>query len=114
VIELLEAAAATHRIARLAVTDSIFESWRDWWVRGCYRWAYLKPPEPSPYKPLAEVAMDDPNHPKLVELASCQFCVGVWAAALVLVLQRVPVGRTLVRWLAVAGVQSALTEALHR
>lgn len=112
-IELLEAAAATHRISRLVVTDSITEPIRDAWVKLSYALAMKPEPEPSEYKPLAEVAMDDPNHPKLVELASCVHCVGVWAALLVLVLRKLPGGRGLVRLLAVSGVHSAWAELVH-
>lgn len=112
-IELLEAAAATHRISRLIVTDSLFEPVRDAWVKLSYALAMKPEPEPSEYKELAEVAMDDPNRPKMVELAACVHCVGVWAAVLVLVLRKVKGGRGLVRLLAVAGVHSAWAELAH-
>lgn len=112
-IELLEAAAATHRISRLVVTDSIGEPVRDWWVHWSYTLSGKTPPAVNQWKELAEVAMDDPTHPKVVELAACVHCVGVWAALAVLILRRLPAGRHLVRLLAISGVHTAWAELVH-
>lgn len=52
------------------------------------------------------------QHPQLRYLVTCPHCVGVYAAAVVLALGRIPVGRRVRDLLAVAGVVSAAATLL--
>jgi hypothetical protein len=81
IVALVVLALAVHRVARLLVVDSLLEPARDWWVWFSYEAVHSRDmPAELSYKELAEVAMDDPTHPKIVELAACVHCVGMWAS----------------------------------
>lgn len=75
---LIVDALAVYRLTRLLTADSIAEPLRDQVVRLGYAWADRPLPDAPPYKELAEHVMDDPDHPKVVELASCRWCASVW------------------------------------
>lgn len=76
---LLVDAAAVYRLTRLVTADSIAEPIRDQWVRSVYAWAGRPVPDADD-RELAEAVMDDPDHPKMVELATCRWCSGMWLA----------------------------------
>lgn len=74
-------AIAVYRLTRLVTADSIAEPIRERFVRLVYDHAGRPLPEWDPNdRELAEAVMDDPEHPKAVELASCRWCAGVWLA----------------------------------
>lgn len=78
---LLVDAAATYRLTRLVTADSIAEPLRNVVVAFAYDRAGRPVPEYDPNdRELAEAAMDEPDHPKLAELASCRWCAGMWLA----------------------------------
>lgn len=79
---LIVDAVAVYRLTRLVTADSIAEPIRDQVVRLGYAWADRPLPDASD-RELAEAAMDDPDHPKLVELASCRWCASFWLAVAV-------------------------------
>lgn len=86
--EYLLDALATWRLVRLISRDDITEPARsafiDWTLRT--------------------------DHRKLRTLIQCGHCLGIWCAALVLVVKHLPGGRRLRDLLALAGAVSAFTE----
>lgn len=73
-------AAAVYRLTRLVTADSIAEGLRTQFVAAVYTWSDRDLPDFPDDRELAEAAMDDPNHPKMVELATCRWCAGMWLA----------------------------------
>lgn len=86
---LLVDALAAYRLTKLVTDDSLTEPLRAEYVRVVY--AIADRPEPLDQgdgRELAELAMEDPDHPKWVELASCRWCAGMWVALGILVVRR--------------------------
>lgn len=80
---------AAYRLTRLVTADSIAQPLRDQVVELAYAWDGKPLPEVEPGLELAVAAMDDPEHPKWAELASCRWCAGMWISlGIVLVARR--------------------------
>jgi hypothetical protein len=76
---LLVDGVAVYRLTKLVTDDSITEPLRTRFVALTYRAAGRPIPDHDD-RELAEAAMDDPDHPKLAELASCRWCAGMHLA----------------------------------
>lgn len=63
------------------------------------------------YVPIASAKVARQRHPKLSQLMECPYCLGIWAAALVLLMRRLRLG-WLVRLLAVAAVAGEIAAQL--
>lgn len=87
---MLDDALAAYRLTRLVTADTILAEPRNAIARWAYhRAAMAKPAEPLPElaytelagpQPWADLAMDDPDAPKLATLVTCRWCAGVWVA----------------------------------
>lgn len=91
---MIPEALATYRIARLVHRDALLKQPRI----AVLVWAL------SPVEGKA-------RHPKIAELIGCMHCLSVWAAVVVLVLNRIPGGRWVTRALAVSAVAGLIVEA---
>ena len=49
---------------------------------------------------------------KFLELMDCPYCLSIWAAGTVLILKRLPMGKTVVRLLAMSAVAGELSSRL--
>lgn len=80
----------------------------------CYRLARLVTQDEITRGPRTRLAdwLEAHHAAKAAYLMECAFCVGVWAAFAVLLLNRHRAGRWVVRALAISGAQALLVEAV--
>lgn len=85
---------AAYRLTRLVTADTVLRDVRDRLVARAYPPGALSAHaalvgvdlrEPGA---MAEVAMDDPNAPKLAALLTCRFCAGMWVSLFVVAARR--------------------------
>lgn len=75
---LLVDAVAAYRLTRLVTADDITAPIRD----GIVEWSYGRLPDVEVDKPAidtwTDVAISDPDAPKLATLVTCRWCAGMW------------------------------------
>lgn len=100
--ELLDVAAAA-RLIRLIGVDEITRPLREMIISEAYAWRGVTAPRYGDlYLTWTEYAALDRDAPRVVALLDCKWCLGVWAATIVLVIRRYKIGRALRDLLAVA------------
>jgi hypothetical protein len=87
-LELLVDAVAAYRLTRLVTADDITAPIRD----AIVEWSYDRLPdvevERSGGETWSDVAIADPDAPKLATLITCRWCTGVWVGAGVVAARR--------------------------
>jgi hypothetical protein len=78
---------------RLIRDDSIFEAAREQWIKSAY-WMANRDKQSDEYT-WTEWAKLDRDPPKLAQVLSCPWCLGVWCGFAVLVLRSNRAGRSL-------------------
>jgi hypothetical protein len=66
------------------------------------------------FRPFASANEARLRHPKLAALLECPYCLSMWAALVVAVASRLPLGRTIIRLLAVSAAAGELSARIDR
>lgn len=83
-------ALAAYRLTRLVTADTIAEPARAVVIQAGYERERpgVEVPEPGPGSTWTEVALNDPDPPRLAELVTCRWCAGFWVAVGVVAARR--------------------------
>lgn len=84
---------SAYRITRLITADTILDGPRDALVRRAYWKRHHESADRVVFvedvpRAWADLAMDDPEAPKLATLITCRWCAGFWCSALVVIARR--------------------------